>query len=250
MTIGVVAGVLAVFAFGASILPDAVTGNALTGFLVFLLAQGVALALALLRLTGGDYRRATVVGEFVRRASFDAWKEATGEDSPPLSPAAAADWLARHPDDAEAPVQRLHALVNVGDRDGAHATLARYPRDTVDQRFSHASDAWFLAFLDGSDAEPAEVDSLANSLDDPDSRARAQAMVATLRALRAAARGGDWVPPLAAAYPAVEGRITDDWRWANVVRPWTLTMAVSSVIVGVAILAWRWLLPDFVLPGS
>jgi hypothetical protein len=250
MTIGMVAGVVAVFAFGASVLPDAVTGNALIGFLLFLLVQGVVLALALLRLTGGDYRRALAVGEFARRASFDAWKKATGEDSPPLSPEAAADWLARHPDDGELLMQRLHALINVGDREGAYATLARYPRDTADQRYSHASDAWFLAFLDGSDADPAEVDSLANGLDDPDARARAQASLATLRAYLAAARGGDWVAPMAAAYPAVEGRITDDWRRASVVRPWTLTMAASSVIVGLAFLAWRWLLPDFVLPGN
>jgi hypothetical protein len=250
MTIGMVAGVVAVFAFGASILPDAMTGNLVIGFLLFLLVQGVVLAVALLRLTGGEYGRALVVGEFARRASLAAWKEATGEDAPPLSPEAAADWLARHRDEHELLMQRVHALINVGDRDGAYATLARYPRDTADQRYSHASDAWLLAFLDGSDADPAEVDALAAGLEDPEARARAQASVATLRAYLAAARGGDWVAPMAAAYPVVEGRIDDDWRWASVVRPWTMTMAVSSVIVGVAYMAWRWLLPDFVLPGS
>jgi hypothetical protein len=249
MTIGMVAGVVAVFAFGASVLPDAMTGNLVIGFLLFLLVQGVVLAVALLRLTGGEYGRALVVGEFARRASFAAWKEATGEDAPPLSPEAAADWLARHRDEHELLMQRVHALINVGDRDGAYAELARYPRDTAEHRYCHASDAWFLAFLDGSDADPAEVDALAAGLEDPEARVRAQASVATLRAYVAASRREDWVAPMAAAYPVVEGRIDDDWRWVSVVRPWTMTMAVSSVIVGVAYIAWRWLLPDFVLPS-
>jgi hypothetical protein len=245
MTAGMLAGLLAVFAYGASPLVDASSNDLVPGFLLFLGVQAVVLALALLRLTGGDYRKALMVGELARRASYASWKEATGEDVPPLSPEDAAGWLARHPEADRLLPQRLHALINVGDRDGAHATLARYPLDTAAERYSHASDAWFLAFLDGSDAEPVQVEALATELDDAEARARAQVSLATLRANLAAARGGDWITPMAAAYPAVEGRITDDWRAANVLRPWTMTMAVSSVIVGVAYLAWRWLVPGF-----
>jgi hypothetical protein len=236
-----VAGLVAVFALGASILPDSQSVNLLNGYLVYLAVQALVLALALLRLSGGEYRKALIVGEFARRASYEEWEKATGEPAPPLTPESAAEWLTRHPDQDELLMQRLHALINVGDRDGAHATLARYPRDTAEQRYSHASDTWFLAFLDGSDAEPNEVEALAAGLEDPETRIRATVSVASLRAYLAAARGGDWVAKMAAGYPAVQGRIADDWRTLTVVRVWTMTMAVTSALLGVAWLAISWL---------
>lgn len=245
-----IAGLVAVFALGASVLPDALSDNLLIGYLVYLGVQGVVLALALLRVTGGEYRRALMVGEFARRSSYADWERATGEPAPPLTPESAAEWLARHLDPGDLLMQRLHAQINVGDREGAHATLARYPRDTAEQRYAHASDTWFLAFLDGSDAAPDQVAALAAVVEDPDVRSRAAAALATLRAYLEAARGGDWITPTAAAYPAVEGRITDEWRASTVVRTWTLAMAVTSALLGAAWLAIGWLGLDGPLFGA
>jgi hypothetical protein len=231
---------LAAFTFGASVLPVAVTGNLVLGYLLFLVVQGTALALVLIRTSGGEYRKALIVGEFGRRASYASWKEATGEDAPPLDPQAAADFLARHGEDDELLMQRLHAQINAGDRAGAHATLARYPRETPEQRYAHASDAWFLGFLDGSDAPPDAVAALAAELEDEDKRIRAAAAVAALRAFLAAARGVDWIGPMAEPYPLMAGRITDDWRLPYVVRTWVVTMAITSALVGAALLFARW----------
>ena len=248
--ISAISGLVAVFVLGASVLPALPSGNLLIGYLVYLVVQGLVLAAALLRLSGGEYRKALVVGEFARRASYEAWEQATGEPAPPLTPEAAADWLARHPDPDQLLTQRLHALINVGDREGAHATLARYPRDTPEERYSHASDSWFLAFLDGSDAEPTEVASRAAALEDPTARARAEAAVATLRAYLAAARGGDWVTEMARGYAAVRGWISDEWRASNVIRTWTMTMAITSALLGLAWLAMGWLGLDVAVLGG
>jgi hypothetical protein len=235
-----VVSLLAVFAFGASALPVAVTDNLVAGYLLFLVVHGAVLALVLMRLTGGAYRRALIVGEFSRRASYASWKEATGEDVPPLNPQAAADFLARHADDDALLMERLHAQINVGDRAGAHATLARYPRETQEQRYAHASDTWFLRFLDGIDDPPDEAAALAAELEDEEKRIRAATAVAALRAYLAAARGSDWIGPMAEPYPLVAGRIGDDWRLPWIVRTWVLTMAVASALIGAALLVARW----------
>jgi hypothetical protein len=231
---------LAAFAFGASVLPVAVTGNLVMGYLLFLVVQGIALALVLIRTSGGEYAKALMVGEFARRASYASWKEATGEDVPPLSPQVAADFLARRGDDDELLMQRLHAQINAGDRAGAHATLARYPRETPEQRYAHASDTWFLAFLDGSDAPPDEVAALAAELEDEVKRIRAATAIASLRAFLAAAHGDDWIGPMAEPYPLVAGRISDDWRLPSVVRTWVVTMAITSALIGAALLFAGW----------
>jgi hypothetical protein len=231
---------LAAFAFGASVLPVSVTGNLVVGYVLFLAVQGIVLALLLIRSSGGEYGRALMVGEFARRASYASWKAATGEDSPPLTPQDAADFLERHANDDGLLMQRLHAQINAGERAGAHASLARYPRETAEERYAHASDTWFLGFLDGSDASPDALAALAAEMEDDERRFQAAASIATLRAYLAAARGGDWIGPMAAAHPLVAGRITDEWRIPSVVLAWVTTMAISTALIGAALLLARW----------
>jgi hypothetical protein len=239
--ISTVVGLLAVFSFGASILPDAATGNLLAGYLVFLLVQGSVLALVLLHLTGGEYRRALIVGEFARRGSYQDWEASTGEGAPPLTPSAAAEWLARHPNEDELVAQRLHAQINVGDLAGARHTLARFPRETAEQRYGFATETWFLSFLEGSDAEPVALEGLAADIEDPERHAQAMAGIATMRAYLAVVRQGDWIGTMAIPFAFVAGHISDDWRLPTVVRVWTMTMAVTSAMVGAALLVSRWI---------
>jgi hypothetical protein len=241
VTISTVVGLLAVFSFGASILPDAATSNVLAAYLVFLLVQGSVLALVLLHLTGGQYRQALIVGEFARRGSYRDWEASTGEEAPPLTPESAARWLARHPNEDELAAQRLHAQINVGDLAGARQTLTRFPRETAEERFGFVTETWFLSFLQGSDAEPMALDGAADEIEDPARRAQALAGIASMRAYLAAVRGGDWIGQMAAPFALVAGRISDDWRVPTVVRAWTMTMAVTSAMLGAALLVSRWL---------
>jgi hypothetical protein len=44
---------------------------------------------------------------------------------------------------------------------------------------------------------------------------------------------------MAAAYPVVAGRATDEWRVGAVVRVWTIGMLVVSAMVGAALLFSR-----------
>jgi hypothetical protein len=239
--ISTVVGLLAVFSFGASILPDAATDGPLAGYLVFLLVQGGVLALVLLHLTGGEYRRALIVGEFARRGSYEDWKTSTGEEAPPLTPKAAAEWLARHPNEDELVAQRLHAQINVGDLAGARHTLARLPRETAEQRYGFATETWFLSFLEGSDAEPLALEGLAADIEDPEKHAQAMAGIATMHAYLAVVHRGDWIGTMAIPFAIVAGRISDDWRVPTMVQVWTMTMAVTSAMLGAALLVARWL---------
>lgn len=241
MLIAVGAGLLAVFALGASILPESTTGDPMLGYVVFLVAEGVVLALALLQQTGGPYRHALQVGETLRRASWRSWREATGEQVPPLTPADAAAWLARNPDETDNPTQRVHAQMMVGDLAGARRSLSHYPRETAMERYLHASQEWFLDFVDGREAGLETLQAPLAEVQDPAMRGQAAAGIAILQGYVAAARGGDWISPLAAAYPALPDPAEDDWRLPLLVRTWTLTMAVSSLMIGAALLLGRWM---------
>lgn len=229
---------LAVFAFGASILPTAVTGNLLLGYLVFLGIFAVALALSLLYQTGGDYRRALTVGEFARQNAWREWNEAVGEERPPLTRDEAVAWLASHPA-PDLPEQRAYAHLLTGDVDAARALLREYPSGTDYERYGRAADQWMMDFLDGRTGALDALEQAAAAVEDPERRAVAVAGAALRRATAENAAGGDWIGPMAAAYPAVAGRATDHWRIGAVVRVWTLGMVVVSAMVGAALLFSR-----------
>jgi hypothetical protein len=231
-------GLLSVFAFGASILPSAVTGNLLLGYMVFLGIFGVLLVLSLLYQTGGDYRRALIVGEFARQNAWREWKDAVGEERPPLTRDEAVAWLASHPG-PDLPEQRAYAHLLIGNVDAARALLPEYPSRTDYERFDRDADEWLMDFLEGRAGTLDPVERAAAAIDDPQRRAVAVAGAALRRATAENATGGDWIGPMAAAYPAVAGRATDAWRMGAIVRLWTLGMLVASAMIGAALLFSR-----------
>jgi hypothetical protein len=229
---------LAVFAFGASILPSAVTGNLLLGYMVFLGIFAIMLALSLLYQTGGDYRRALTVGEFARQNAWREWKEAVGEERPPLTQDEAVAWLASHPG-RDLPGQRAYAHLLTGDVDAARALLPEYPRRTDYERYDRDADQWLMDFLDGRAGALEPLEQAAAAIEDPERRAAAVAGAALRRASAEHAAGGGWIGPMAAAYPLVAGRATDDWRVGAIVRVWTIGMLVVSAMIGAALLFSR-----------
>jgi hypothetical protein len=241
--IGTLTPLLVAFAWGASVLPLPGDLGPVGQVVLFLVTAGISLGLLLLHGTGGDYRRALVVGGFARETSFRRWREATDEPAPPLNPSDAAAWLRRHPDEATLPEQRLHALINVGDLARAREALPRYPLDTGRRRFAHAADAWFLDFLEGRESPFAPMEAAAAEVEDPADRAMARAVIASSHAYRATAFGGDWILPMAAAYDVVAPHATavEGWRLRYVVTTWTMTMAMISVVAGAYLLVVRWL---------
>jgi hypothetical protein len=231
---------VAVFGLGASILPEAVTGDAVAAFVTYVVTDGLVLALVLIQTTGGDYRRAVTVGEFSRRATLRRWKEATGEAVPPSTPEEASAWLASHADDVTPLPQRLHAEVNAGDLAAARRTVDRLPRETAADRHTHAADAWSLDFLEGRAGDLEPVAQLAAKIEDQLERGEALVVTAMYRASAAAAAGGDWIGPMAAAYPHAAPYVDDnEWRIPLVVRVWVMNMLAVSVIAGLALLVWR-----------
>ena len=232
------AALLAVFAFGASVLPSAVTGNLLLGYLVFLAFFGVVLALSLLYQTGGDYRRALTVGEFARQNAWREWAETVGDERPPLSAEEAAAWLTSH-DGPELAAQRAYAHLLTGDVDTARALLPRYPNGTDHERFEREADEWVMDFMDGRAGPLEPLERAAAAIEDPDRRAAALVGSAIRRATAAHAAGGDWIAPMAEAYPLVAGRVTDEWRVGVIVRVWTIGMVAASLMIGAALLFGR-----------
>lgn len=232
------AALLATFAFGASILPSALTGNLLLGYLLFLAVFGIALGVALLQQTGGEYRRALIVGEFARRDAWRSWQDVVGEDRPPLNADEAAAWLARHTGPELAP-QRTYAHILTGDTAAARVSLADYAMATPEERCDRAGDGWIIDFMDGHISDMVRLDEAAAAIPDATRRGLAVSANAMRRALAAATTGGDWIGPMAAAYPAVAPFATDDFRASAVVKIWTAGMAVASAMVGVALLVGR-----------
>ena len=229
---------LAVFTFGASILPSAVTSNLLLGYLVFLGIFAIVLALSLISQTAGDYRKALTVGEVARHSTWRSWQQATGEAHPPLSRDEAVRWLASHPG-SDLPPQRLYAHVLLGDVDGARGILADFPQGTDEQRYDREADEWVLDFMEGRISDLERLEQAATSLQDPEARAVAMSGAALRRATAVHASGGDWIGPMAAAYPAVASLGGDDWRIGAVVRTWTVGMLIVSALIGAALLVGR-----------
>jgi hypothetical protein len=229
---------LAVFAFGASVLPSAVTGNLLLGYLVFLAFFGVVLALSLLYQTGGDYRRALIVGELARQSAWRLWADTVGDPHPPLDGDEAATWLAGHPG-PELPSQRAYALLLTGDVDAARALLPEYPTATDYERHDRDADEWVMDFMEGRAGALEPLEESAAAIQDPERRAVAVAGMAIRRATAAHAAGGEWIGAMAAVYPEVAGRATDDWRVGAVVRVWTIGMVAASAMIGLALLFAR-----------
>jgi hypothetical protein len=233
------AALLAVFALGASVLPNEMSSDLLLGYLVFLAFFGVVLALSLLYQTGGDYRRALAVGEFARQNAWREWAESVGQERPPLSADEAAAWLASSRTGPESPGHRAYAHLLTGDVDAARALLSRYPSGTDHERFDRDADQWVMDFMDGR-ADPLEpLEQAAAAIEDPDRRAVALVGTAHRRAMAANAAGGDWMTPMAQAYPLVAGRVTEDWRVGAIARVWTIGMVAASLMIGGALLFSR-----------
>ena len=237
--VAVVAGLVAVFALGASLLPEDVTTDLLVGYVVFLLVYGVALALALLRVTAGPYGAAIAVGAIAHNGTLRARVEATGETNPPTTPIEAAAWLARHPEEEGIYPQRLSTQILAGDLAGARASLARYPRATAFERYWLAADAWFLDVLEGRPADLAAVEAEVEAVTEPALRAHAESGLALLRAHAAITAGRDWIAPMAAVYDRVAPFVDNTWRTPMVVRLWTWHMVIAAAIIGAALLVAR-----------
>jgi hypothetical protein len=237
--VAVVAGLIATFALGASLLPEALTSDLLLGYIVFLLVYGAVLALALLRVTAGSYGAAVSVGAISHNGTLRARREATGEAKPPTTPIEAVAWLARHPEDEGIYPQRLSTQVLAGDLAGARESLSRYPRATAFERYWLEADAWFLDVLEGRPTDLAAVQTEVEAVTDPALRAHAESGLAVLRAHEAVTAGRDWIAPMAAVHDRVAPFADDSWRIPMVVRLWTWHMAIAAAFIGAALLFAR-----------
>jgi hypothetical protein len=224
---------LAVFALGASILPDAYATNLLLAYGVFLAVFGGALAVTLLRELGGPFGDALAVALWSRREA-EQNRRAAGAGRILRNPEEARAWLAAHPGHGM-PAARLSAHVMAGDLVAARATLDTYPIATTSDRFEILDDRWFLDFLEGGMPSLDPLEAAATEIEDPRERTFAAVMVATLRAHAAAASGADWVSPLAGERARVGDRAGGIVGARYVVVSWTLLMAIASALVGVAL---------------
>jgi hypothetical protein len=127
----------------------------------------------------------------------------------------------------------------VGDVAGARSALADYPGRTEDEGHDRDADEWVLDFMEGRIGDLQPLERAAASIQDPHARAVALAGAALRRATAEHASGGDWIAPMAAAYPAVASFGGDDWRIGAVVRTWTIGMLVVSALIGAALLFGR-----------
>jgi hypothetical protein len=232
------ASLLGAFAFGASILPLAVTGNLLLSYGLFLAVFGTMLATMLVSQFGGPFGDALAVAVWARMRAEDHWRE-VGAGRMPVSADQAEAWLAAHPDTETLQPQRLSAQLSAGRLEDARRTLGTYPTATPYERFDQAADGWFLDFLEG-DARPfASVDAVAANLEADDDRALAAAGLALMRAHQAAVSGTDPYPALAAARPALGERASGLVGTRYVLRTWTVMMVIAAGLVGVALLFGR-----------
>ena len=232
------AALLAVFALGASILPEGIATNLWLTYAVFLAVFGITLALVLLQQYSGAVGDALAVAGWARLDAEER-RKAAGAGRIPRSPAEARKWLAAHPDPATFQGPRLSAQILAGELEAARATLATYPVATPLERFERLDDGWFLDFLDGGSPDLAPLAEAAGELTTDDERTFAAVVIATLRAHAAVAAGTDWVGPLAAERARLGNRAAGIVGARYVAASWTLTMAIASVLVGIALLVGR-----------
>jgi len=232
------AGMLAVFGLGASILPDAFTTNLLLAYGLFVAVFGIALALSLIQGFSGPFGDALAVAGWARLDAEERRRSAGGGRIP-RSAGEASAWLAAHADKPALPSHRFSAQILAGELPAARETLGAYPEATPLERFEILDDGWFLDFLEGRVAELAPLDAAARELPTEQERTFAAVAIATLRAHAAAVAGSDWILPLAAERPRL-AELGDGIVGARyVVASWTLTMALTSVMVGFALLVGR-----------
>jgi hypothetical protein len=232
------AGLLAVFGLGASILPDAFTTNLLLAYGLFVAVFGIALALSLVQAFSGPFGDALAVAGWARLDAEER-RKAAGGGRIPRSAAEASAWLAAHADGATLPAHRFSAQILAGELTAAREALATYPSTTPLERFEIADDGWFLDFLEGRVAELAPLDAAGRELPTEQERTFAAVAIATLRSHAAAVAGADWIAPLAAERPRLAGLADGIVGARYVVASWTLTMALTSLMVGFALLVGR-----------
>jgi hypothetical protein len=235
------AGLLAVFALGASVLPTwlsaAVSYDLRIAYLAFLAVYGITLAYLLVRATADPYGAALWTAEVSRAGTIAAWQRVTGERRLPKTVRDAVAWLGSHPETDTNRPQRLMVQISAGDLAGARDTLSRYPTGTPFERYWRAADAWFLDVLEGGTPSLDPVEAEVARVEVPAERAHAESGVAVLRAHREMLSGRDWIAPLAAARPLVEGHTDDTLRVKLIVGAWTTFMAVAAGMIGLALLA-------------
>jgi hypothetical protein len=232
------AGLLAVFALGASVLPSGLSSSLLLSYGLFLLVFGIVLAALLLQGFGGPFGDALAVAGWARLDAEER-RRAAGAGRIPRSPAEARDWLAAHPDPAAHQPQRLSAQIMAGDLAAARQTLATYPSATPIERFEIVDDGWFLDFLEGRSPSLVPLEAAADELNEEGQRTFAAVVIATLRAHQAAAAGQDWVSPLAAERGRLAHRADGIVGSHYVVGTWTIVMVAASVMAGLALLIGR-----------
>lgn len=232
------AGLLAVFSLGASILPEGFVTNLWLSYAVFLAVFGATLALVLVQQYGGAFGDALAVAGWARLDAEER-RKAAGAGRIPRSPAEARSWLAAHPDSGTFQAPRLSAQLMAGDLAAARATLATYPSDTALGRFERLDDGWFLDFLEGGTPDLAPLRAAADALTTEEERSFAAVVIATLQAHAAVAAGADWIAPLATVRERLGNRAGGIVGARYVAASWTLTMAIASVLVGVALLVGR-----------
>jgi hypothetical protein len=232
------AGLLAVFALGASFLPVGITANLLLDYGLFLAVLAVSLAGLLIQAFSGRVGDALAVAGWARLDAEER-RKAAGAGRIPRSPAEARAWLADHPPAAVSPSHRLSAQILAGDLAAARATLAAYPSATPLERFEVLDDGWFLDFLEGGQPDLGPLQEAAAELSAEQERAFAAVVIATLRAHEAAAVGGDWIAPLAAERQRLGDRAAGIVGGRYVAATWTLVMAAASILAGLALLVGR-----------
>jgi hypothetical protein len=231
-------GLLGVFALGASILPDGIVTNLLFAYAVFVGIFGVSLALLLIKAFSGAFGDALAVAGWARLDAEDRRRDAGGGRIP-RSPGEARGWLAAHPVDSTLPAHRFSAEILAGELEAARKTLEAYPSTTELDRFEILDDGWFLDFLQGRVLDLDPLETAAAALGAEAQRTFAAVAIATLRAHAAAVAGIDWIPPLAAERQRVGSRADGIVASRYIVASWTLTMTVTSVMVGFALLVGR-----------
>jgi hypothetical protein len=240
LLISTASGLLAVFVLGAAVIPawlsGAVTYDLRIAYLAFLGTYGVTLAYLLFRATADPYGAALWTAEVSRAGTIAEWRRVTGERRVPRTQAAAAAWLATHPETEGNRPQRLMVQIYAGDLAAARQTLSGYPAGTAFERYWRAADAWFLDVLEGRQPPLGTVEAEVAGVEDPAERAHAESGVAVLRAYHALYSGQDWVAPLAATRPVLEGYVDETLRIQLIVRAWTTYMAVAAGVIGVALL--------------
>jgi len=192
--VGLVAGLLASYAADGLLAPFLVTPfRQLVDAAVFV----AVMAPLWLLVQPSGVRRAHDVMTWLNGWETERWQDELGRrlTALPRANPAIVDGL---PDTMGLRPLRVELLAATGRLDEAHERLALLPADTPWQRFERAALAEWVAWWSDEPGDRGEMRRAADTIEDPERRLAARAMVAAAEARRAATSGGDAVGPLSA----------------------------------------------------